>query len=364
MKYANLWSYVDLTALCVFIILISISCAPEEQPSQGSGLSAILGRDNRTVVDSSDSMNMIVGGVGQEKMPFCTAFKIETNEYVTARHCVVDEKGDTLDSLTFITPVEGKAYPIQEFTRFNEKADLAFFKVEGYNNGAKLELANATTMSTELSVYSVVSDESSHYKVQLMTDRNCKFLRQDLTTGLMIHQCDTLHGSSGSPILDGGKVVGVHLGAMNQVDQNDDQVTQTVNVASTLRTLDQIDVTRATYEQERCSCSLRCPGRCKLKDIVPDPFEAVKKVAVGLLAKPTAAAVKPTAERQGWSLVSCAVVGYAPIHLASLAYQVPICATFNVAAAACVGFVEASTAEVVSSVCGLLCASHSLEGCK
>jgi len=117
-------------------------------------------------------------------------------------------------------------------------------------------------------------------------------------------------------------------------------------------------------------CVLPRPwGGCAQTACFPDvkitnPLEDMKKAVIGLIAKPTADAVRPTAESKGWSMASCLTIGYTPIKLASMAYEGPICLTFNVGSLECVGFIESSTAGLVGSVCTLLCASHSLEGCK
>ena len=132
-----------------------------------------------------------------------TAFKTAPNEYITAYHCVIDKDGQ----------------PIQELTLLSPKADLAYFSVRGYNSEVSLELSNASDMNSNISIYSFVDG-------RLVTDKNCRFVKQDINSGLMIHECDTVPGASGSPIIFDGKVIGIHLGAISTQEKTENVACQ------------------------------------------------------------------------------------------------------------------------------------------
>ncbi len=265
------------TSMLAFAIFLStvVGCGGSQQAADSTQTSSsaviVNGQDDRAAVDVSDPMNAVIGAVGMEGEPICTAFKIDTNEYITARHCVVGQDGKTIDGLSFLTTTDAEAYPIQNFTRLDEKADLAYFSVNGYHSDAKLELAASTNGGGDLSVYSAVESEN---KLRLVTDGNCKSVGQDPASGMIIHDCDTVPGASGSPLLANGKVIGVHLGSAPRKDALT-QTTTIENVACPIDGIDHADTTKLAYDEERCHCSWKCPGRCSTHDVVEPIADAL-----------------------------------------------------------------------------------------
>ena len=355
-------------ALSVLFAVTVVSCAPETKSAGEANISSIVGKDDRTLVASSDPMNMVVGGVGQAGTPFCTAFKIDTNEYITARHCIVDENGDTLSNLQFMPSHSIRNYSIQAFLRIDEKADLAYFAVEGYDNGAKLGLANSTNQNKNLTVYSAVVN-SSDSKVQLIMDTKCTFLRQDPESGLIIHACDTESGSSGSPIFADGKVIGIHLGSMHQELAHNSGEGVTENVACSLGALNETDVTKLPYEGERCRCSVRCPGRCVPNLPSLPSLDSFKKGILNQLTNIGVAAVAGESEEKGWTTSNCATLGSGAIAAAVTPAYTAICAAIGLSTAGtgvapCAAWIVGTTGTVVGLTCTSLCNDHKLRDCK
>ena len=190
----------------------------------------------------------------------CTGFKVSINEYITAYHCVVDQEGNPLSNLE-LAFTSGESYLVDKFSRLDARSDLAYFSVLGNENLAKLDLVRSSEPYTKLSTYSADLSSSS---VHLVTQKDCMVIGQDTESGLLLHNCDTVPGSSGSPILSNGKVVGVHLGATHLGSDE-----KAENVACSFSALDGVDVTKLSYEGEKCHCSVRCPGRCSPPSPVP-----------------------------------------------------------------------------------------------
>jgi len=89
--------------------------------------------------------------------------------------------------------------------------------------------------------------ESDKYLVH----KNCKATEIIGESGIIKHECDTLPGASGSPILQNGKVVGVHIGSFN------DEL-RSFNLAVDIQLIESANLTVTGllegYKAERFSC--------------------------------------------------------------------------------------------------------------
>ena len=160
--------------------------------------------------------------------------------------------------MRFYTLDTGMSYPVQSFSQVEQNADISYFSVDGYRVSDKLGLAHSSNTIKNLTVYSadITPNKYSAYSMNILEDDHCMFLGQEPNSGLMLHSCDTVAGSSGSPIIANGKVVGIHLGAMNENYKNASEPAKLVNIACPVDLVDSVDVNKAPYQAE-CGCAVQ-----------------------------------------------------------------------------------------------------------
>ena len=222
--------------ICLALISGFIAC---KSPSHGSGLSAIIGEDDR--VDVTDpALRNSVGAFGikitdpktkqQTITNYCTAFAISETEVITAEHCV--NKAASMVFSPFNT-VNTQA-PAMALTLKKEypNADIAVLSTSQNLTAWLPTAANAPQIgSPQIEVVSFEPHSS-----RLLSAMTGGFVLQikganQTSSGYYVHSLDTTAGSSGSPVLQDGKVVAVHLGSAKVKTANK---TQTLNYASSL----------------------------------------------------------------------------------------------------------------------------------
>jgi hypothetical protein len=156
------------------------------------------------------------------------------------------------------------------------------------------------------------------------------------------------------PIIQNGKVVGIHLGYQEKVDRN---------VAFDLAKLwdEKVDVAAVGITDEclfDCHIRVPTPSLPNMGDVVNGIVNSIKRDIAGAVAE--------QAVKGGWTTDNCPVVGAGAILLPAAAYIAPPCAasafiTAGIGTPACVAAVSGA---IVGAVCYSLCEDHRLSDCK
>jgi len=314
-----------------------------QKQDQSSKAKAILGESSRLLPTDNPTLRSTVGYLLTSDGSRCTAFVTGEKEITTAAHC----RGKNADAgkidATF-TRLDGKNIHLSKVTRLETKKDyLVLESDESFSSKLEVSLLSGQNVS-------IVGYDFD--KGNLYTQENCTVDRRLDSAGVFLHSCDSLSGFSGGPILQNGKVVGLHIGYQEKVDRN---------VAFDFAKLwdDSVDVAEVGVKDECLfDCHIRMPKPPSLSDIFGGLTNSIK----GNIA----ADVANQAQEGGWTRTSCPVVGAGAILLPAATYIAPACAasgfiTAGIGVPACVGAVSGS---IVGAVCYTLCDDHRLADCK
>lgn len=214
------------------IILLS-SCGRGIKHSQTK---SIIGKDDRQLVKDSTIQSL----VGRIISPFgtCTGYISGKNELTTALHCV--NMAHT-SQVTFITD-NNVSIPILSEKEYLEKVDLIKLNIPEQDKYIEPE-----QFRTDLPITVLGYDALQ----QRIIKDQCLFTEKDKNVfpGVIFHGCDTIKGASGAPLVQNGKVVGIHIGTVPD---------HTINVAVDLAHLSTVDLRELVYEPEgACDGHLR-----------------------------------------------------------------------------------------------------------
>ena len=218
--------------LALGIILIS-SCGHDRKNSQ---IKSIIGQDNRKQVNDAAIKSL----VGKITGPFgtCTAYISGKSELTTALHCV----DMAHPSQVMFTTDDNINIPILSEKEHFEKADVIKLNIPEQDNFIASEKFQEDLPLT------VLGYDPKQNKI--LTDQ-CFFTEKEknIFPGVIFHGCDTLKGASGAPLLQNGKIVGLHVGTV---------VDHTINVAIDFSQLSTVNLFDLVYEPERaCDGHLR-----------------------------------------------------------------------------------------------------------
>ena len=194
--------------LSLLSIVLSVSCTGKPA-SQSSKTTAIIGENDL----APEQDPLLRSTIGQLKISdsICTAFVTGTNQITSAAHCLKDTQTKDLTALSFTSGagVSAKIVKIETLDRKKDylalTTDTSFPKV--------LELGSLQGNSLKL-----VGFDTG--KGGLYAPSNCRLEERVAKSGVFSHSCDTLPGYSGAPLLQQGKVVGIHLGYQEKIDRN------------------------------------------------------------------------------------------------------------------------------------------------
>ncbi|MBF0207705.1 MAG: trypsin-like peptidase domain-containing protein [Oligoflexia bacterium] len=164
--------------------------------------------DDRTQVKDQE-ISKKMGSIFYHSNAICTAFASGKNQVTTAAHCI---NGNDLHEYTFrpFFQKEGEAAEKTILrTRVNNKTDVAILRVEGVDQffeTAESDLATGGGEENEISLLEVDGKDGLLYQ--------CKegAIWDTPSRGIFYHTFDTVPGSSGAPVLQNGKVIGMHIG--------------------------------------------------------------------------------------------------------------------------------------------------------
>ena len=222
--------HIFILALGIFLIS---SCGQDRKNSQ---IKSIIGQDNRKQVNDSAIKSL----VGKITSPFgtCTAYISGKTELTTALHCV--DMAHT--SQVMFTTDDNINIPILSEKKYFEQADVIKLIIPEQENFISLGKFQSDLPLTVLGY--------DTGKERVLTDK-CIFTEKEknMFPGVIFHGCDTIKGASGAPLLQNGKVVGIHIGTV---------VDHTINVAVDFSQLSTVNLFDLVYEPERsCDGHLR-----------------------------------------------------------------------------------------------------------
>jgi len=156
------------------------------------------------------------------KISFCTASVIDTDLILTNFHCVPGQKSNPVKAailwMGYLTASSRKGVaqykvnikPIEA----DESRDFAVLKVEGTpgNEWGRVTFSDATPGESS----SLVIIQHPGGSVQYLTRGGCRTASPATKGDDLMHECDTLGGSSGAPIFDNNtrRVIGLHYSAV------------------------------------------------------------------------------------------------------------------------------------------------------
>lgn len=170
---------------------------------------AIIGQDRLTPV----SVPKLLATVGQLRVKdrLCSAYVSAPNQIVSATHCLIKGAYAMVDEITFKTG-DGKTTGIKRVLQWDPKRDIMTLETaESYSD--YLEQGAASIGPITLVGYD--ADNNS-----LMNDISCSTSDSNYLRGFVSHNCSSRPGFSGSPIMKNGVVVGLHLGYVENINQN------------------------------------------------------------------------------------------------------------------------------------------------
>lgn len=188
---------------------------------------SIIGKDNRSTYALKNNFSKSVGSFQSGDIN-CTGFVSAPEELTTAAHCFDGDFKVTTFSIA------GKNIKILGLKEIFSKADLITFKIP-----LQVKYLTAGDYKEELGLSVISVNEEG----TLLTDNICHRVNsssEDIV-GVIQHYCDTVGGSSGSPLLQGGKVVAVHIGTTVNHDSN---------IGVIISELSNVDLSNYPYELE------------------------------------------------------------------------------------------------------------------
>lgn len=176
------------------------NCGVPRNPE--SKINQIVGTDDR-VEDHSPISETSIGSLEYLGEPLCTAFATGPHQITTAYHCIAEfEQRIVYGEFSFKTKLN--TYAIFGIGKTNKNADYAILtvdpKISNWFEVKELE------PHEPLSIYSATSDG------KILTNTVEKY-SEIIANGYIKYGLDTVRGASGSPILQNGAVIAVHLGA-------------------------------------------------------------------------------------------------------------------------------------------------------
>lgn len=190
----------------VFWLLLVSGCKSSTTDSQTT---EIIGSDDRsTLIDNSafkDSIGRYKGSTG-----WCTGFAIDKNVIVSAAHCFTDHK-QKLEGSEFEF-ANGKKTHFSEILSFSRQRDYVALRIKA---------EDAVPISIQKPNLGAIHMIAYDPKQARFMESDCNLLKfADPSSGALLHDCDSVGGTSGGVILQNQAAIGIHLGFVKEADSN------------------------------------------------------------------------------------------------------------------------------------------------
>lgn len=184
------------------LVFVSVGCG--RQYVQSASVQQIVGKDDRS--PASLSYSDVIGSLSFGDYHVCTAYLSAPNVVSTAVHCAPAQEN-----------IERYSFKTQSGKIFSLKKNLK--NLSGRN--ASFETFEQSPKFLESATFNIQEPVS----IISYSSRSKRFLespaaRAKLTTQGLLHTLDTEPGSSGAPVLQNGRVVAIHEGALIESEQN------------------------------------------------------------------------------------------------------------------------------------------------
>jgi len=331
--------------LLIMFLMIQFTNLGCKSTSKKSEVKQIIGTDDRVLVSDPEILSRIgLLDVGTHK---CNASMSSPNTISTAGHCLSDVGLDNVTKFHFTT-ADGVVSKITRSISFDVKKDIATFQIDQVS-AKYFNISNKSSVSDAIIVAGY--DEKSDSWLQ----SSCKIEEKMADFAAMTYECDTVVGMSGSAVLKGLNLVGIHVAYSKSLNRNLALDLSSVTVADAdIRKFP--NTTKEWGPKLPCWC---CNGSCDVKIPTPSFDWAIEAVA-----KPVAAQLAGQAEQGGWTKLNCVSLSAGAVYAATTGYSAAICAVMNVAAPACVAFLTASGGVITGATCVQLCQDRRLSDCK
>lgn len=227
------FNYFLLTGFIIFLAMQISGCGTEPQTGdQASRFQSIIDTDDRLELmpgqfKNKSTFNSIIT-ILKNNIEICTGFIVDQETLFTAAHCIDPED---LMQYVFIR-ADQRAIKVIRIKNRYKKADVIGLKIDPQKDF--LTLGRLSKYQPLEMISRDPGQEKSMYQL------NCKVdSRKSIAPGGFMHTCDSTPGASGSPIFQGGKVVGIHLGT---------DFSRQVNVAVQLIAIEEIDISNTLLE--------------------------------------------------------------------------------------------------------------------
>jgi len=218
-------------AFSLSFTLLMISCGKNIQPNKKISTSGVIvgnldWEDLKTQLENTpfSTNSRAVGIMAINEKEQCTGFLINKDIVMTNQHCIPDARSAKGTTITFGHDYQASesdhiTYQCDEFIMANEKLDFALVRCAPENGEYPGERFGTVSIEKSAEKFKgdiyVIQQNCQYYE-----DRNCdpskkvaygKILDEE-SMGDLIHNADTLGGSSGSPVFskDNNKVVALH----------------------------------------------------------------------------------------------------------------------------------------------------------
>lgn len=195
----------------------------EKKVDNNSTAKAVFGDNNAIDVPGSSELSQILGYLTTiDNKVLCNGYFNSPTTIITAKHCLKEYESNTLEKeVSFATA--SKTYALKKVVQSWDNADILEVMVEGDNPKYQ---SNAPLSDEKIEIY--------YYDANKTLKMMAAAAFVDNHDGTIYHQMDTAPSSSGSVIIQKGKAVAVHVGALYS-DTSKSKALQ--NVASQLTTL-------------------------------------------------------------------------------------------------------------------------------
>ncbi len=213
--------------LTCLLILLAFGCGPELGAELGTlSQASILGDDNRTPLTEKQLGAMVGTLRSPEGKALCTGFFSGLKEMTTAHHCLGAKwEGE---GYRFVTADE-QDYWVLGIKQQNKGSDLVVLNVDRAVFGAAQQekqpfLVTGPVVAERSAI--IISFDPARDEFLVNEGKAPSLMANH--PGLLAHELDTIKGSSGSPIIQGDKVVGMHVGFVTEkmTDTQRQQLTQ------------------------------------------------------------------------------------------------------------------------------------------
>lgn len=184
------------------ILIYASSCSNGNQSD--SSLQQVFGVDARKVLDKTVYDDLV--GYIEGKETKCVGFVSGKDEVTTAAHCIDNEEYPTFRLKN------GNKFRFDLIKKLDAPRDIVVLRTK---DAFKTHLDFG---SFEQKPIEILSFDFS--KNLVTTSGGCLVNLQLLEYSAYTYECDTSHGNSGSPLIQSGKVVGIHIGYSKTLKAN------------------------------------------------------------------------------------------------------------------------------------------------